>query len=193
MAAESRDIGNISRSQTERTFWKCEACGRHGHVEHEAQAGVVAVVKLLAMSHQRAQRGSDQCTFATDRVRVSTSSMQPMTSRECDMMRELLAHERMWVKHLAGRDERIPAARPMDLGGSNRSHHSATLRAMAVKGWVQDVGYGVSGHGRHGSRRVCKYKSTDAGRAALKAAEDAGEHIDEEMDDATRYAVRGDA
>jgi hypothetical protein len=88
-----------------------------------------------------------------------------MNEREQEIMRELLAFEAYMAAH-----DCTARARPMDVGGSNGSHHSGTLRRMLAKGWVEDVGYGHSSGGARGTRRTYKYKSTEAGRAALKAA-----------------------
>jgi len=45
----------------------------------------------------------------------------PLTERELALLLDVPTH---WV-------------RPMDLGGSNRSTHSATLRALVAKGYVE--------------------------------------------------------
>jgi hypothetical protein len=69
--------------------------------------------------------------------------------------------------------------RPLDVGGSNGSHHSPTLGALAKKGLVQwkwrgwpDPADGEnSGPGRETQRGAKVYRITEAGREALKARE----------------------
>jgi hypothetical protein len=87
-----------------------------------------------------------------------------MNEREREVMAEMLAFERY-----AAEAGYMRGARPMDVGGSNGSHHSATLRRMASKGWLIDVGHGRSSGGKHGTRRTYKYKTTEVGRAAYTA------------------------
>lgn len=52
-------------------------------------------------------------------------------------------------------------ARPLDCGGSNGSHHGATLRWLADNGYAEQRSYFV------GSRHVNKYRITDKGREYL--------------------------
>lgn len=85
-----------------------------------------------------------------------------MNEREIEIMELLIGFADMQVG-----DARTVGARPMDVGGFNGSHHSYTLQRMERKGWVSNVGYGVSRP--RGARRTCKYLPTDAGRAALAA------------------------
>lgn len=51
---------------------------------------------------------------------------------------------------------------PMDIGGSNGSHHSATLLALSKKGLADR--YKFRGFGPRGS---CAYRATDAGVALI--------------------------
>lgn len=102
--------------------------------------------------------------FKMEQTMVQKWKRQPLTrqtviavnERELEIMRTLIRHEDTCDRYGWKRK-----AKPLDLGGSNGSHHSATLKAMARKGWVEDIGYFCH------SRRVCIYRSTEAGRAAV--------------------------
>jgi len=78
--------------------------------------------------------------------------------------------------HLSSYPE--PWCTPMDLGGSNGSHHSGTLHALAKKGLVQfkqrggeDPPPGENGRKIWAGRGSKVYRITDAGRAALAETE----------------------
>ena len=53
--------------------------------------------------------------------------------------------------------------RPMDIGGTDGSHHSQTLRRLAARGWVESS----ARHGLAGLRRHRLYRITLAGVRAL--------------------------
>lgn len=80
-----------------------------------------------------------------------------MTDRE----RELLAD-------LKGRDW----SAPLDLGASNSSHHSTTLKRMIPKGWVlrKYRGYDPGEKRKFAGRGSCLYKITPQGAQALANA-----------------------
>jgi hypothetical protein len=59
-------------------------------------------------------------------------------------------------------------ARPLDLGGTDSSHHGATLRRLAARGLVDQRN--VPGIANIGRRRTNRYRINDAGRAALETA-----------------------
>lgn len=61
--------------------------------------------------------------------------------------------------------------RPMDLGGFDASHHSATAGTLAKRGLLERRDRGSIA----GLRAVWLYRITDAGRAALSAAQQQGE------------------
>lgn len=71
-----------------------------------------------------------------------------------DRQRELLVHldDELWL-------------RPMDVGGTDGSHHSRTLAQLARKGLAEESRGGDSARGtaRHGYR----FRRTPAGRAAV--------------------------
>lgn len=74
--------------------------------------------------------------------------------RELNALREL--------NHQGKYDDPDGWRRPMDVGGSDGSHHSATLNTLTRRGFVQRqqrAGY---------SRGSCLYRITDAGRTWLK-------------------------
>lgn len=57
-------------------------------------------------------------------------------------------------------------ARPLDIGGYNGSHHSATLRTLVRRGWVERQ----RRPGLHsGGRGSYVYRLTEAGQEALAA------------------------
>lgn len=79
-----------------------------------------------------------------------------MTERQRDVLVHLRycpAHPRQWL-------------RPMDVGGRNGSHHSATLAQLHRLGLAARQERGL---GWHYSRPSYMYRITRAGRAALKA------------------------
>lgn len=78
-----------------------------------------------------------------------------MSGRETELLRECVATHRDRLKH--GLPVKFKA---LDVGGSNGSHHSYTLGKLVREGWLENVGYGRSTGGRHGSRRVNIYTIT---------------------------------
>lgn len=86
--------------------------------------------------------------------------MTTLSAREIETMRELSAYARMVERDCPGYS-REDWARPMDVGGSDGSHHSMTLKRLTDKGVVER---GMKGGHSRGSYR---YRLTDAGRAAL--------------------------
>lgn len=75
-----------------------------------------------------------------------------MTARELGVLRSL--DDKLWL-------------RPMDVGGTDGSHHSATLKRLVQQGLAAERRGGnyARGTARHGFR----YRRTAAGRAALEA------------------------
>jgi len=83
-------------------------------------------------------------------------------------MGRLLARDREVLNELcACHDSRYPMewARPLDCGGSNGSDHSYRLSKMAKAGLVE-----ARQRSAFGTRGAKVYRITDAGRAALAAA-----------------------
>lgn len=72
-----------------------------------------------------------------------------LTEREIEVLRELVP---------SCSDEAPRWMRPMDVGGSNGSHHSATLAKLVRKGLAEDTGRSVNME--RGSKR---YRATVAG------------------------------
>lgn len=85
----------------------------------------------------------------------------PLTDRDGELLNEL---------EYFNDSENGRGARPLDLGGSNRSHHSGTLAKLAKRGLVVKKNWALGEDGRrHGDRGSCLYRITDAGRLEAKA------------------------
>ena len=87
--------------------------------------------------------------------------MRPLTEIQIDVLGALAAFHRNMAK-LPGWENH--GARPLDLGGSNGSHHSTTLRALVQKGLVHRDREAR----RNGTRPGCLYWITPAGVDALE-------------------------
>lgn len=87
--------------------------------------------------------------------------MRTLTDRDIDTLGELVAANRnlMDVGH-----HRDGWAKPLDCGGSNGSHHSATLAKLASYGLADRKGY------RPGIRHVWMYLITPAGKKVVERA-----------------------
>lgn len=83
--------------------------------------------------------------------------MPKLTERDVDTLNELDAYHAN-MRQVGDPDR---GARPMDCGGSNGSHHSATLAKLAKTGHVIRKKYG-------GHRGSCLYWITDEGRKLLR-------------------------
>lgn len=81
-----------------------------------------------------------------------------ITEREREVLGELDAANRSFI-NIGYRDGWV---RPMDCGGSNGSHHGATLQRLLKKGLVDRKGW-------RGIRRTNWYMINDAGRACLQS------------------------
>lgn len=82
-----------------------------------------------------------------------------MTENEAELLTELRALK----------ETRPDGCAPMDVGGSDSSHHSVTLRRMVPKGWVEKRyrgGAWGAPRGRYG-RCSCLYRITPKGEQAL--------------------------
>jgi hypothetical protein len=86
-----------------------------------------------------------------------------LSAREAELLRECVATHRDRVKH--GMPVKFKA---LDVGGSNGSHHSYTLGKLVRGGWLENVGYGHSTGGRHGSRRTNIYRVTNKALEAFR-------------------------
>lgn len=78
-----------------------------------------------------------------------------------DSQRDVLLSLEFFHRNVADVGYPDRRARPMDVGGTDCSHHSGTLKALAKKGLVDR-------HKRGGRRGACTYALTDAGREVLK-------------------------
>lgn len=87
---------------------------------------------------------------------------KPLTERDYEVLSALQAHEQNMTELGLSR-----GAHPMDLGGRNGTHHSATLNKLVRHGLVSRSYPPRPGH--RGSQR---YKLTDEGRRII------AEHID---------------
>jgi hypothetical protein len=84
--------------------------------------------------------------------------VKALTERDVDTLGDLAAACRNFLD-VTGEDW----VKPMDCGGSNGSHHSATLKKLAARGLVE-----ASRAKRHlNNRPGIRYRITDAGRALL--------------------------
>lgn len=87
---------------------------------------------------------------------------RPLTDRDMETLGELEAANRSHAKldnYLGG------YARVMDCGGSNGSHHGATLNKLCQRGYAERRGNYAKGN-RH-RRRTNYYKITALGRTML--------------------------
>lgn len=76
--------------------------------------------------------------------------MHRLSEREADVLMTMAGSD-YWV-------------RPMDIGGSDASHHSATLRRLVSRGYVERRRRSATS-----SRPSYEYRITDAGNAAARA------------------------
>lgn len=81
-------------------------------------------------------------------------SEQALTERDLDVLRALDEHERSG----------LGAARPLDIGGSSGSHHSATLAKLVERGLVERSRRNLTDT----SRPAYRYVLTDWGRSRVK-------------------------
>jgi hypothetical protein len=84
--------------------------------------------------------------------------MTRLTERDLDTLGELEAANRSFEQQ----QHRGGWAKPMDCGGSNGSHHSATLAKLFKAKLADRKGY------TPGQRAVWTYKINDAGRVELE-------------------------
>lgn len=88
---------------------------------------------------------------------------KPLTERDWETLNELEGFNDSSHGRARG------GARPLDLGGGSRSHHSATLGKLAKRGYVLKSNWAIRPDGeRDGERGSCRYTITDTGREALK-------------------------
>ncbi len=86
--------------------------------------------------------------------------MKPLTPRDIDLLGDVVHTTDDWLRQGFG-DERW--LMPMDVGGTNASHHSYTLHKLAARGLIDMKKYG--GKRAKGS---CRYWANGAGRKWLR-------------------------
>lgn len=87
-------------------------------------------------------------------------SQRALTERDLDVLRALHSFETYGPSL---------GARPLDIGGRNGSHHSATLNKLADRGFVERKLRNF----QDSSRPAYRYKLTGQGRSLVQAAPDA--------------------
>lgn len=90
---------------------------------------------------------------------------RPLTERDFETLDDLASTNRDRVKNLGAEYE---WAKPMDIGASDASHHSATLKKLGRRGLVdiEDASTKRPGCSKYW-RAGCRYKINIAGQAAL--------------------------
>lgn len=87
---------------------------------------------------------------------------QPLTERDIETLDALRGASDDAIKHDTRAMRRIGWVQPLDCGGGNGSHHSATLTKLAKRGLAERHKFG--GPRDKGS---CRYRITKAGRTFL--------------------------
>lgn len=85
---------------------------------------------------------------------------RPLTDRDMETLHELEGACRMNAGYKTGGAAYDHWARPLDCGGSNGSHHGATLAKLTKRGYAQRKGH-------RGARRTNYYMITSLGRTML--------------------------
>jgi hypothetical protein len=100
--------------------------------------------------------------------------VKPLTERDYETMGDLrassLSHIQLYAK--MDSDSTRPAAsgfvKPLDIGGGNGSHHSATLKKLARRGLVEVYGARMKDPGRSKWWKAgCHYRLTELGEETL--------------------------
>ncbi len=90
-----------------------------------------------------------------------TSRLKPLTERDIDTLQELVRVAADWKRQGFDAERKLM---PMDIGGTNGSHHSATLHKLHSRGFCVMIKYG-----NRRAKGSCRYWSNEAGIAHLRS------------------------